>query len=83
MIDLRRFQAASERARRRILGTLLPAAVGCVAGFYYGRHFGDPELPARVGLPGLYATLGAVVGILAVRVGGLLWMIARDFLGRD
>lgn len=74
---------ASSGARRRILGTLAPAAVGCVLGYFYGVYFGDLDAAARVGLPGMYASLGAVVGILVVRVGGLLWMIVGDFRGRS
>jgi uncharacterized membrane protein YccC len=71
------------RARRRILGTLAPAALGCVVGYYYGEWFGDPEEAARIGLPGMYASIGAVVGILLVRLSTLVGMILRDFLGRD
>lgn len=71
------------RTRRRIVGTLAPAAIGCLLGYYYGEYFGDVEEAARIGLPGMYASVGAVVGILVMRVGGLFWMIARDFLGRE
>ena len=78
-------QAARSTAglRRRLLGTLLPAAVGCALGYLYGERFGDPSLASPAGLPGLYATLGAVVGILATRVGSVLWMVLRDFAGWD
>ena len=65
-------------ARRRILGTLAPAAVGCFAGYLYGENFADPDLSEKVGLPGLYATLGAASALMIVRLGGLLWMIVRD-----
>lgn len=73
--------AATASLRRRVLGTLGPAALGCAGGFYYARMF-IPEAEAQ-GLYGMYATTGAVVALLSVRLGGIFWMIARDFLGRD
>lgn len=69
--------------RNRVLKTLGPAAAGALAGFYYGRWFGDPELVKSIGLPGLYATMGAILGILVVRLGTIMWMIVRDFADRD
>lgn len=71
--------AASRGLRRRLVGSVTPAAVGCALGFLYGQRFGDLGDAA----PGLYATLGAVVGILVVRVGAILWMILRDYVRND
>ncbi|MEL6186608.1 MAG: hypothetical protein AAFU79_18470 [Myxococcota bacterium] len=73
---LQQVGAATQSLRRRVLGTLFPAAVGCLAGFQYARA----TLPAEEGgLLGMYATAGAAVAILAVRLGGILWMIIQDF----
>lgn len=74
---------ASAPLRRRIIGTLLPAAIGCALGYLYGERYGDPDLIETLNLPGLYATLGAVVGILCVRLGVIVWMVLRDIVRGD
>lgn len=66
-------------ARARLFATLLPAAIGCFCGFLYAERAIPAETPEASGLYGMYATLGAVVGILIMRVGGLVYMIIRDF----
>lgn len=72
--------AATSSLRRRVLGTLAPAALGCALGFYYAQAF-VPEAASQ-NLYGMYATIGAVIAIMTVRVGSILWMIVADFLGR-
>lgn len=72
---------ATAGLRRRLIGTVLPAAIGCAAGFWAGQRYGDADLLAEA--PGMYATMGAVVGILAVRVGAMFWLIIREFTSRS
>lgn len=78
---LRQVGAATQSLRRRVLGTLLPAAVGCFAGFQYAQATLPPEDAQR--LAAMYASGGAALGILAVRLVGLLWMIIQDFASSD
>lgn len=67
--------------RQRLIGTLVPAAVGCFAGYMYAEQTLPPDVLTS-GLVSMYATMGAAAGILVVRVVSLGWMIVRDLRDR-
>lgn len=66
--------------RHRLIGTMLPVAVGATLGFYYWKWFVGGE--GSQNLAAAYAAAGAASVLLAVRVFTLLRMIASDFFSR-
>lgn len=73
----------SQTIRRRLISALTPAAIGAGLGFVYARQTLNPELLESSTLPAMYATMGAAVGILSVRVFGLGKLMFSDFFGSD
>ena len=73
----------SESIRRKLIGALTPAALGAGLGFVYARQTLSPELMESSALPAMYATMGAALGILAVRVVSLGRLMFADFFGSD
>lgn len=66
----------------RLIGSLTPAMIGAGLGFAYARETMGAEAVEGSSLPGMYACMGAVIAILAVRVGGLLKVMYSDFFGK-
>lgn len=65
---------------------LAQACMAAAAGSFLGQQYAVAHVPAHVlegsHLAGMYATGGAVVAVLALRLGTLLWAMGREFLGR-
>lgn len=68
--------------RDRLIGSLTPAMIGAGLGFVYARETMDPAALEGSSLPGMYACMGAVIAILAVRVLGLFRLMFSDFFGK-
>lgn len=61
---------------RRLIQALLIAAIGVAGGFAYAQFSLSPaQLSTR--LPGLYASMGAAIAILGVRLLNLVYRIFR------
>lgn len=69
--------------RKKLFAALLPAAAGGLAGFYYGQYSMDPAAPGSAVLPAMYGTMGAIAGVLTVRIAVLFKQIIQDFLTKD
>ena len=70
--------------RDRFIRSLIPAMLGAGLGFAYASHGGGgPESLGPTTTPAMYSSMGAVLRILAVRVGTLLIVMYRDFFGGD
>ncbi len=67
--------------RRRMMLTVVPAAIGTVAGFAYGKLTLDPVAYPR--LAGMYAAFGAAGGILLLRVVTIFWTIFADYFQKN
>ena len=63
---------------RRLGMALVAAALGSYAGHQYAIRV-LPEHVQSTELLGMYATGGAVIGILLLRFGTLLWALWRDY----
>lgn len=63
--------------RRRMLLTVLPAAVGAFGGHLYAKYGLDGAAYSR--LAGMYAAAGAAAGILAVRLFTIFKTILGDY----
>ena len=67
---------------KRFTSATLSAAAGAALGYGWARL----SLPAEVAtarLLGMYASAGAVLGVLAVRLGAILASILKDALSRQ
>jgi hypothetical protein len=64
-----------------MLMTVVPAAVGTVAGYVYAKLMLDPASFAR--LAGMYAAAGAAAGILLLRLITLFWAIISDYTQKN
>ena len=80
---LNRRKGGPKTMKDRILSSFTPAVLGAGLGFAYARYSLDPEVLKASSIPAMYASLGAVVGILVVRAGTLLLMMYQDFFGRE
>ena len=69
--------------RDRLIGSLTPAMIGAGVGFAYARETMDPEALEGSSIPGMYAVMGSVIAILAVRVFSLLRVMFSDFFGKS
>lgn len=67
----------------RFLASFTPAVLGAGLGFAYARYSLDPEALKASNVPAMYASMGAVIGILVVRVASLFVMMFQDFFGKD
>lgn len=67
--------------RDRFLNSMTPAMIGAGLGFAYARYTIDAEALATSKLPGMYACMGAVIAILALRGAALLRLMFVDFFG--
>jgi hypothetical protein len=83
MSYLNRRRGGARTLRDRMLGSLAPAALGAALGFAYARYTLGAEALQGSNIPAMYSSMGAVVGILVVRVGGLFIMMFQDFFGKD
>jgi predicted membrane protein len=67
---------------RRISQAFIAAAAGTFIGYQYALATVPPHVLEKSQLGGMYATGGAVVGVLSMRMGVLLVQLAREFFGR-
>ena len=78
----RRAGARPKTWRRRIFSSVTPAVLGMAAGYSYAFYTLDEKLLTGSRVPAMYACMGAVVGVLTLRLGTLFWIIIKDFSGR-
>lgn len=64
---------------RRIAQAFIAAAAGSFVGYQYAVATVPPEVLATSQVAGMYATAGAVIGVLAMRMGALLLAMGREF----
>lgn len=67
---------------RRISQAFIAAAAGTFVGYQYALATVPPHVLETSQLGGMYATGGAVVGVLSMRMGILLFQLVREFFGR-
>lgn len=75
------------QARRASLGRRISQAfIAAAAGTFVGYQYAVATVPSHVleasQIGGMYATGGAVVAVLVMRVGALLLAMAGEFFGR-
>ena len=64
---------------QRLATTLLAAATGAVLGNFYAAATLAPAVLARKNIPGMYATAGALIAVLGMRLIGVLLIVWREF----
>lgn len=64
---------------RRFISAVLAASIGAVAGYLYSQVDLPPELRSG-SFAGMYATAGAAIAVLAVRLFSLGKSIVQDYL---
>lgn len=71
--------------KRRVIQSFLAASVGAALGYLYARTQLPPKLLQSNGaMTGMFATAGAAVGMLTLRMSKMLWTMFSDYgLGRD
>lgn len=67
---------------RRISQAFIAAAAGTFVGYQYALATVPAHVLEASQLGGMYATGGAVVGVLAMRMGVLMIQLVREFFGR-
>ncbi len=72
-----------QQIRRKAAATLIPAVAGAVGGYFYAQYALDQELMVNSALPAMYASMGAIVGILVIRLAGLFKTMLSDFFIKD
>jgi uncharacterized membrane protein YidH (DUF202 family) len=66
--------------QRRLTSALLAASAGAAIGYGYAHWQLPPEVLARGGvLPGMFASVGAAVGVVLLRVGEIALGMYRDY----
>lgn len=80
--QLQRPKGAPLTMRDRFIGSLTPAMIGAGLGFAYARYTMGEAVEGS-SMPGMYAGMGAVIAILALRVFGLFRLMFRDFFGSE
>ena len=61
--------------------TVVPAAIGTAAGWYYAKLTLDPEAFAR--LAGMYAAAGAASAVLILRLATIFKTILADYFQKN
>lgn len=77
-----RIQLPGSPLKNRVFTSMLLAGIGAAGGYLYARHILPPEHLEGSSLPGMYASMGAIVCILLVRLTVLFRNVLTDFLGR-
>ncbi len=67
---------------RRIAQAFIAAAAGSFIGFQYAVATVPQHVLETSQVAGMYATGGAIIGVLAMRGGMLLLAMGREFFGR-
>jgi len=60
----------------------MASAIGCYLGYQYASATIPAETLERTHVAGMYATAGAVIAVLGLRMGTLFWVMGREFFGR-
>ena len=68
--------------RAKVIRSLVPGLLGGALGWAYW-SYGQPELRDTRWLRNMYGIMGAVLGIMSLRVGALLRAMYNDFFGAD
>ncbi len=68
---------------RRLFSSVSPALLGMALGYTYAFQTLPEELLKAGRVPAMYACMGAVIGILVLRLGTLMFTMFRDFTGRQ
>jgi len=66
----------------RIATALFGASVGAAGGYFLALQQLPPEVIEANRIAPMWASAGAVVGVLTIRAGALLRLMIRDYLGR-
>lgn len=74
-----RRETVGQTIRKKMFASLVPAAIGAVGGYYYGLKTLEPGLATSSTLPAMYGCMGAIVGVLGVRIFALVQSMFDDF----
>lgn len=73
-----------QKIRRRLFAAFVPAVFGAVGGYYYAQYTLEPEVLAKgQNLLALYASMGAIAGVLTMRIAALGKLMFSDYFGKD
>ncbi|MEQ8280463.1 MAG: hypothetical protein RMA76_14105 [Deltaproteobacteria bacterium] len=75
-------ETVGQTIRKKLFMSMVPAAVGAVGGYYYGVSELDPALSTSSTLPAMYGCMGAIVGVLGVRIFALFKEMISDFFDK-
>ncbi len=78
----RQRETVGQTIRKKMFASLVPAAIGAIGGYYYGLKTLDPALSTSSTLPAMYGCMGAIVGVLGVRIFALFRSMFADFFGK-
>jgi hypothetical protein len=69
-----------QKIRRRLVAAFVPAIFGAVGGYYYAQYTLAPEvLEKSTHLLALYGSMGAIAGVLTMRIAALGRLMFKDF----